>query len=99
MSVMPPLPKVAPVPNEYAAAQSLLPIADALARECFSDVRDRKTTHESDPETGERWIELRITVSGTPAEIADAFDRYVGGWVTAAPWPQHNLVRLSYAIA
>jgi hypothetical protein len=96
---MPPPAKLNAPPNAYAAAQAILPSAEALVRSCFLDVQGRQATFESDPETGEQWIELRLTIKGTPAEVADAFDRYVSKWVAAVPWPQHNLVRLSYAIA
>jgi hypothetical protein len=80
-------------------ARSLLPAAEALAVECFQDVRQRLVECQSDPETAEQWIELRLTVSGTPEEVANAYDRYVARWVAAVPWPNHNWVRLCYIIA
>jgi hypothetical protein len=58
------------------------------------------SSYETDPETGERWIEIRLTVSGPNEQaVADAYDRYAARWVAAVPWPQHNWVRLTYLIA
>jgi hypothetical protein len=84
---------------DMAEARSLLPTAEALAVECFQDVRNKQVTCESDPETAEHWIELRLTVSGTPEDVATAYDVYVARWVAVVPWPRHNWVRLCYVIA
>jgi hypothetical protein len=84
---------------DMAVARSLLPAAEALAAECFAQVRHRQVACETDPETAEQWIELRLTVSGAPEEVANAYDHYVGRWVAAVPWPNHNWVRLCYTIA
>jgi hypothetical protein len=83
----------------FAGAEAILAVAESLASECFADIRAISTSYESDPETGERWIELRLTVGATDERaVADAYDRYAARWVAVVPWPQHNLVRLSYLI-
>lgn len=83
---------------DMAVARSLLPAAEALAFECFQNVRNRQVSCESDPETAEQWVELRLTVTGSPEEVANAYDRYVAGWVAAVPWPKRNWLRLCYTI-
>jgi hypothetical protein len=95
--VSPSIESNAPVPDQ-AAAELLLPTAEALAEECFADVRRKRVTWEADAETGERWLELRLTVGGDGHDVAAAYDRYVARWVSAVPWPQHHWVRLSYEL-
>src|SRR5260221_9128400 len=98
MSLMPPPVKLNAPSNAHAAAQALLPSAEALVRSCFLNVQGRQATFESDPETGEQWIELRLTMKGTPAEVADAFDCYVSKWVAAVPLPHHKMIRAFFRV-
>lgn len=79
-------------------ARRLLPTAEALADECFANVRDKQVSWQSDPEVGERWLELQIAVAGEPDQVVDDYNRFAARWVAAVPWPEHNWVRLVWVI-
>ncbi len=98
MAVTSPSAAVAGSIPDFAEARALLPTAEALASECFREIRARAASLETDPETGERWIALQVIVDGDVKEIADAYDCFVARWVSAIPFPQHNWVRLAYRI-
>jgi hypothetical protein len=84
------------VPPEH---RELLMKAVELVGECFSQIREMRVTRESDPETGEQWSELRLTLDSTPAEAADASARFAHEWVATVPWPHHHAIHVSCTFA
>jgi hypothetical protein len=53
---------------------------------------------EEDPETGERWLLIAITVYGEVGEILEQYERYTEQWIAAVPWPERDKIRLSFNI-
>jgi hypothetical protein len=97
------LPRVTLPEDVSAEILQLAPTALKLIESCFGDVQDIAASTESDPETGEFWLDLQLTLPADPDDIADAYDRFVEVWVTAVPWPQltsfMSLSRQSVALA
>lgn len=53
---------------------------------------------EEDPETGERWLLIAVTVFGEVGEILEQYERYTEQWVDAVSWPERDKIRLSFNI-
>jgi hypothetical protein len=69
--------------------------AITLAEECFESA-DIRVEKDVDPETGENWLLMTITVSEVPMTVGKAHGKYLERWVSAVPWPKRSLVRISY---
>ena len=54
---------------------------------------------EQDPEIEDEWLLIDITVDGTAGEILEAYDKYVGLWVSAPPASVRENIKLSYGIS
>ncbi|MCG3112568.1 MAG: hypothetical protein MCM46_12205 [Candidatus Manganitrophus sp. SB1] len=74
------------------------PIALRLIEKFFSPVNQVSFEIEEDPETEEEWLAINITVSGEVSQILDKYDQYTDSWISAVPWPERVLFRLSYNI-
>jgi hypothetical protein len=82
-----------------AALTKYLETAVELAKSVFPSARDLAVELEHDPEEGDRWVVLRVTTSGSSAEVLAALQAYSAKWVEVVPWPQRHLIRLSFHIA
>lgn len=70
-----------------------------IAEKCFdTTIKKRKTELEQDPETGEKWIAINITIEGEVEDFLTKYDDYISNWVSATPWPERDKIRLSYNI-
>jgi hypothetical protein len=70
-----------------------------IAEKCFdTTIKKRKTELEQDPETGEKWIAINITIEGEVEDFLTKYDDYINNWVSATPWPERDKIRLSYNI-
>ena len=75
-----------------------LPIAIDLIEACFSSIQELHLQPEQDPETGEEWLVLDVTIQEDEEKALDAYNRYIDHWISAVPWPERNKIRLSYNI-
>jgi hypothetical protein len=75
-------------------------LADAvrIIRQSFEQIESLKAEVEEDPETGEKWLLISITVRGEVEAILEQYDRYTESWVFAVPWPECHKIRLSFDI-
>jgi len=70
-----------------------------IAEKCFdTTIKKRETELEQDPETGEKWIAINITIEGEVEDFLTKYDDYISNWVSATPWPERDKIRLSYNI-
>jgi len=53
---------------------------------------------EVDPETGEDWLVVNLTVQGNRQDVLAAYRNYSCQWVRWVPWPERNLICVSYNI-
>jgi hypothetical protein len=85
----------------FCSQQGVLPplsVALALIEQCFPSLRELHLQPEHDPETGEEWLGLEITLQDQEDQVLAAYDQYTSQWVATVPWPERQKVRLSYNI-
>ena len=73
-----------------------VPVAVDLIEEYLSPIQGLHIQLEQDPETGEEWLVIDVTIQGDVKEILDEYDKYTDHWVSSVPWPQSDKFRLSY---
>jgi hypothetical protein len=86
---------------DFCSQQGTLPhlsVALDLIEACFSSIQNLCLQPEQDPETGEEWLVLDITIQGDEEQILDAYSRYTDRWISTVPWPERNKIRLAYNI-
>ena len=66
-----------------------------LAKECFQPISLR-TRAEQDPDSGERWLVVAITVRKGTVPIREAYRRYTIQWAALVPYPALHQIRISY---
>ncbi len=69
-----------------------------LTEQHFRSVRQISTETEQDPETGEKWLILDVMIEGDVDDVLDNYDNYTDAWVASVPWPERDMIRLSYNI-
>ncbi|MBI4641576.1 MAG: hypothetical protein HY731_12830 [Candidatus Tectomicrobia bacterium] len=77
--------------------QHLLVALD-LVEKYFSSIRELHLHYEHDPEIGEEWLVIEVTVQGEVEEVLDNYDTYTDCWVSSVPWADRHKIRLSYNI-
>ena len=70
--------------------------ARRLALEEFRPASEPRVGLETDPETGEQWVEIAVSVAAEPPEALDAYHRYTQRWLASAAAPAVPLVRLAF---
>lgn len=75
-----------------------LQTACTLIESCFSSVENLSVEVEHDPDGGEQWLVLSITIQGETEDILDQYQSYTHQWVSHVLWPERNKIRLSYDI-
>ena len=75
-----------------------VPSAINLLQTTFSNLTQQNIQPGKDPETGEEWLELNVTLQGQVNEVLDQYDKYNDLLVTSVPWPERNKIRLTYNI-
>ena len=63
-----------------------------LIQECFPDAQGMRSEMVWDPDSGEEWAALTVTVSGPEADIAERDHRFVDRWIAAVPWPARDMI-------
>ena len=43
---------------------------------------------EEDPETGEEWLSINVTVAGIIEEVLASYEQYTRQLISRVPWPQ-----------
>jgi hypothetical protein len=64
-----------------------------LARQYFSIVGDPVVRLQQDPEIGEWYLDVEISVRGDESECARADREYLRIWANSTPWPAVHLIR------
>lgn len=88
---------VCPLVEEFCRTRGLLPeLQDTLSlvTEHFAVAAPLGLTIETDPETGEQWVEISVAARGNVAEVAEARRRYNRRWLASAPKAITENVRL-----
>jgi len=91
------LPNVLQFCHREGVFQYLL-IAIELAQKHFPSIYGKQIELEQDPDTGEEWIILDVTIDGEVAKLLKNYDRYTDDWISSVPWPERTKVRFSYNI-
>ena len=71
----------------------------SLIHEHFAVAAPIDLSVETDPETGEQWLEVSVAARGNVANVADARRRYNRRWHATAPGKITDNVRLFLHIA
>jgi hypothetical protein len=74
-----------------------VPMATDLVTTCFG-LHEMSFEIEIDPETGEDWLVIHVEVRGNRHDVLAAYRNYSRQWVRSVPWPERNLICLSYNI-
>jgi hypothetical protein len=53
---------------------------------------------EQDPETGEEWLVLDVTLQEDVDAVLAHCDVYTDRWITQTPWPERDKIRLVYNV-
>lgn len=76
-----------------------LPIAIDIIEESFlTTINEVELEPERDSETGEEWLEFRVSIKGEVDEVLEKYDRYTERLVTSLPLSARYSMRLSYNI-
>lgn len=76
-----------------------LPIAiDLIKRHLPLEQPNWGLEREQDPETGEEWFTINVTLKGKTGEILDKYDNYTKDWVSSVPWPERDKICLIYSV-
>ena len=81
----------------HGLRQSLL-IAIALLRQCFSSVHACRLRLEQEPETGEEWLVLDVTLQEDVEKVLAGCDAYTDRWIAQVPWPERDKIQLVYNV-
>ena len=95
------LPQIVPEIIEFCSREritSYLSTAVNLVESSFPSTTGMKINLEKDPETGEEWLVLNVTIQGEVDEVLNNYDNYTIHWVSSVPWPECHKIRLSYNI-
>ncbi|MBI3273101.1 MAG: hypothetical protein HYZ53_29195 [Planctomycetes bacterium] len=88
--------------GEFMAQHGLTASAQvclALVRSNFTDLLSSSLALREDPETGDRWIALEITLGGATSSFMEAYLAYTREFLVAIPPALRPLLRLSYNAA
>ena len=69
-----------------------------LMRQCFVKVHGCHLQLEQEPETGEEWLVLDVTLQEEVDAVLTHFDISTDSWIAQTHWPEHDKIRLAYNI-
>jgi len=95
------IPTLPPEVRPFCIKEGILnyvPVATDIIEQSFQQIDKIGMAVEEDPETGERWLLIAITVYGEVGEILEQYERYTEQWIASVPWPERHKIRLSYNI-
>jgi hypothetical protein len=96
-----PKPNIAPDALAFCRQQGLLRyllMVIELIKQCFPRIQEFYLRQEQDPETGEKWLTLDISLQGEVDAVLDSYDAYTSKLISIVPWPERDKFRLSYDI-
>ena len=96
-----PIPEVPPEVVQFCIQERIskyVPVSVDIIERSFRNVVQTKMRVEEDPDTGEKWLMIAISVHGTVEDVLQDYDRYTESWVSAVPWPECHKIRLSFDI-
>ena len=73
-----------------------VPVVFHLVEESFLCVARPEIYPECDPETGEEWLVIRVTVKGPLEEVLDQYREYTKKKVEKVPFPHRDAIRLMH---
>jgi len=73
--------------------------AVSLVNKHFSDMQTMDVHWEQDPEVGEKWIVIKVTIEDEVDQVLDRYDQYTEEWIASTSWPERERIRFSYNIA
>ena len=82
----------------FCANQSLigyLQLIEGLINEHFPTVQKISFSLDYDPETSDKWVNADIEITGDVSQVIEWEDAFVADWVSEAPYPERNKIRLS----
>jgi hypothetical protein len=88
--------------SEFCRRMGIEPLRDkaiALVKEEFPSPQTITLRVSRDPEEEAEWLTVEVTARAEPAELKQAYRRYVARWVRETPPDKRILVRLSYSAA
>jgi hypothetical protein len=89
------------IPDEaeaFAKANGLknqLQTAIALAKKSFSSLQSLQAGVVQDPDSDDKWVALKATLTGTVDDILAAYNSYSSEWVHFVSSPARFMIRLS----
>jgi hypothetical protein len=75
-----------------------LSVALDLVRRCFPCDQEATLQIQRDPDVGEEWVAIDITVRVDAADFLERYNKYTDELVARIPWPQRDKVRLAYRL-
>jgi predicted nucleotide-binding protein (sugar kinase/HSP70/actin superfamily) len=82
----------------FCANESLinfLGLFEKLIKQHFLTVDSIDFTIEYDPELGEKWVSADTKISGEIDQVIKWEDSFIKDWVSVAPYPEREKIRLS----
>jgi len=82
----------------FCANESLikfLGLFEKLIKQHFLTVNSINFTVEYDPELGEKWVSADTKISGEIDQVIKWEDSFIKDWVSVAPYPEREKIRLS----
>lgn len=71
-----------------------VPVVLRLIQESFPQATDPKIYEECDPESGEEWLAISVTVRGKRKDVQRQYDEYTDKKLQLVPWPQRDAICL-----
>ena len=63
----------------------------------FGAVDDLRVGMQPDPETGDEWVSVEITVEDAD-DLLDHYESYTREWVASVPWPERVKILLAFYV-
>ena len=70
-----------------------------IINKSFLSIKEMEFIIEQDPEIEEEWLLIDIAVDGTSEELLDAYDKYIEQWISIAPEPVREHIKLSFRMS
>ena len=64
----------------------------------FPQIEELSMSQEQDPEMGDEWITIDISIRGEIDEVLEKYNKYTDQFITSIPWPERSKIRLSYNV-
>ena len=78
--------------------QQYLFTAIALIGQWFPSIHACRLRLEQEPETGEEWLVIEVTLQEDVDEVLSSCDAYTDRWVVQVSWPERDKIQLVYNV-